>query len=255
MTTRQRIARVEDDLTGLETLHLIMSEVDELGLEGYARRIAERPIADAPLSRIFSAVETKTRAGLKGQSEPDVRQEVRRRVEEAAFLFHLVMRLNEMARPRAARQGLLACCLSFWLASLFGVRLEDDADEELVKAHVMDWGRWRWALDGVVAEMARDAAARHLLEERYLGGRVALFAETLNDEAATRDIIDRLVRVAETFPTGQGKPSDQPAVPLVSVEDEAVWIVDQARIHTFENMGDRESAVAVLERRLLGRPA
>ena len=101
-----------------------------------------------------------------------------------------------------------------------------------------------------------EGEAREQLEARYLGGRLALLSET--EEAWDRfaELVHRLWSIAGT-PSETAEPiedGDGAHDPLAGrVADRAQHLADDARISTFERLGETPRAVAVVERRLATR--
>lgn len=105
--------------------------------------------------------------------------------------------------------------------------------------------------------------AREQLEARYLGGRPSLLSEGDAEWERHAEHVDRLWSLGEELAPqacDQGPHESDPAFVDAAriieerVAERAKTIADDARVSTFESLGERPRAVAILERRLSRGP-
>lgn len=119
------------------------------------------------------------------------------------------------------------------------------------------WQTWHEVLDGLVTLLETEEGARAALERRYFDGRSVLFGDARAAWADLRDIVNRLVGLAELLgATGRqsaGGWSERRADVRSGADHgqaRATILADDARVKAFEILGDRPRAVRIMERRL-----
>jgi hypothetical protein len=260
VTTARRVAAVERALQPEEVVLRVIAEAQEhASLDAYARAVADVPVEAAPLSRILAESGAKARATARGQPRENMDKAVRRAVGDSMFRYILFLRLNTEALEIADHEGLRASAASFWMGSLLGGPREDDLEPAEWAEHQEDlrrcWKQWRSLVASLLVSVLVEEEAREALQSRYLGGRSALFADTATVWDRFADLVDRLWSIAETRRTDEDQAASERAEaegdPLANrVADRAERIADDARVSTFERLGDMPRAVAIMERRL-----
>jgi hypothetical protein len=260
MTAARRVAALESSLPPLDVVLRVLAEAQAYAsLDAYARAVAEVPVEAAPISRIAADTETSVRAALKGKPREEVEAAIRRAVGDAIFRFILFLRINSEALAMAEMEGLRATAAFFWMGCLLGGPREADLEPDEWQAHQAEqtaaWRLWRGVVASLLVVTLVEEDAREELKARYLGGRPALLAESQADWDRFVEQIDRLWLMAETLVPLN--PDEEERVDTANpdafderVADRVRHLADDARVSTFERIGETPRAVAIMERRL-----
>jgi len=267
--TERRLAKVETSLPPKEAvLHWLAEAQQFASLVDYVRSIIDLPVSAAPLTRIGDSVEAAVRSAFKGEPRQAVESAVRRAVGDAVFLFVLVLKLNGAALEVARLEGLRAAAISLWVGRLLGDPAADHpkADErelERSRERLEGWRQWHRVLDAILTDVGAEEVARATLERRYFDDQRVLFSDATEAWASLREIVDRLVALAELNQIAMraaDSPTDERATDSLAAqvpdtaESRAAILADDARVTAFELLGDRSRAVAIMERRLRAEP-
>ena len=260
MTAKRQLAAVEASLGPLEVVLKILAEAQEYAsLEAYARGIAKVPVGSSPMTRIASQTEASVRSGMKGKPRDEVDAAVRRAVGDAIFRYILFLRINTAALEIAEREGLRASACSYWMGCLFGGPHEADLKPAQWKEHQKEqadcWRLWRGVVASMLVLSLVEEDVREQLESRYLGGRPALLAETQKEWDRFADHVDRLWSISGNIvPLADDETAGVETVDSDSYDQRVAHrvrhLADDARISTFDRLGENGRAVAILERRL-----
>jgi hypothetical protein len=260
VTAKRQLAAVEASLGPLEIVIEVMAEAQEYAsLEAYAQGTAEVPVASAPMTRIGNQTEASVRSAMKGKPREDVDRAVRSAVGDAIFRYILFLRINTAALEIAEREGLRASACFYWMGCLLGGPREADLEPaewaEHEKEQADAWRLWRGVLASILVVSLVEEDAREQLEARYLGGHPALLAETQAEWDRFTEQVDRLWSISEkTAPLGQDEVKRVNELDLSSLDERvsrrARHLADDARISTFDRLGENSRAVAIIERRL-----
>jgi hypothetical protein len=197
---------------------------------------------------------------MKGQPREKVDAAVRRAVGDAVFRYVLFLRLNTSALEMSEREGLRAAETFYWMGCLLSGPREADLQPEEWIAHQAEqaeaWQSWRWVLASILVVSLVEEEAREHLQAHYLGGQLALLTGVQADWDRFAEQVDGLWSIAQSTGLGASAQGDKP--PPTEGEQEwdqrvherALVLADDARISTFERLGENLSAVAILERRL-----
>jgi hypothetical protein len=262
MTAARQLTAVEGSLQPLEIVLRVIAEGHEHATLGaYARAVAEAPVESAPMSRIAAEVEGSVRAAMKGQDRDAIRTAVEKSVGDAIFRYLLFVRINTATFEIAELEGLRAAAAFYWMGSLLGGPREDELDPDDWAEHQKEqhrcWEAWRGVVASLNLTLMIEDEARVELERRYLGGREALLGDV--DEVWERfaDQVERLWSLSEVMvPTTEDDVTAEATSAAPDTYDERVAervqrLADDARISTFERIGEMPRAVAIVERRLL----
>jgi hypothetical protein len=260
MTAARRVAALESSLQPLDIVLRVLAGAQEYaGIGAYARAVAEAPVESAPMSRIAADTEASVRAAMKGTPRPEVEAAVRRAVGDAIFRFILFLRINTAALDIAEREGLRAAACFYWMGCLLGGPHERDLEPEEWVAHQAEqtaaWRLWRGVVASLLVVTLVEEDARKQLEARYLGGRPALLAESQADWDRFDKHVDGLWSMSDKLvPLNPTEAERIDAVDLGSIDervaDRVQRLADDARVSTFERLGDLPRAVGIIERRL-----
>lgn len=260
MTAKRRVAAIEGSLDPLNiVLHVIAEAQEYASIDAYARGIADVPVESAPMSLIAAGIEACIRAAMKGKPREEVSAVVRRAVGDAIFRYVLFIRLNTSALELAEREGLRASACFYWMGCLLGGPREADLELAEWKEHQKEqaacWRSWHGVVASMLVLSLVEEDVREQLEARYLGGRPALLAETQKDWDRFADQVDRLWSIsANIVPPGQDETARVETVDSGSYDQRVAHrvrhLADDARISTFDRLGENLRAVAIIERRL-----
>jgi len=263
VTAARRVAALESSLRPLDVVLRVVAEAQEYAsLDAYARGVAEAPIESAPLSRIGAETEASVRAAMKGKPRDEVDGAVRRAVGDAIFRYILFVRINTAALEIADREGLRAATCFYWMGCLLGGPREADLEpadwKEHQKEQAESWRSWRGVVARILLLSLEEQDAREQFEARYLGGRPALLAETKSEWDRFAEQMDGLWSISEkVVPLSQDELKRVSKLDLASLDqrvaERARHIADDARVSTFERLGETPRAAAIMERRLLGQ--
>jgi hypothetical protein len=255
----RRVAKVEGSLQPREAVLAWLADAQQFPtLEAQARSIADQPVEAAPLSVISARVVAASRETLQGRPRDELERAVRRAVGDAVFLFSLVMVLNLRAFEVSKVEGLRATATFWWMAALFGGPHEPPASEADARERRDAWRLWRSVVDRLMTELRVEAAARTSLERRYLAGHDVLFADAATAWAGYVEFVEHLGGRAEILAPGEpakaGRRKPEGSGPGDSLDAQAEALAgrlaDDARVKAYEILGERERAVAIMERRL-----
>ena len=260
MTAVRRIAALEASLQPDELVRHVLAEALAFGsLEDYTRFMIGQPEEAAPLNRIASGTEAAVRASMKGQPRELIDDAVRRAVGDGMFAFILVLRINEAAFEIAQLEGLRASAAFFWMGMLLSGPDEEDLEPaewaEHKRKQASGWQSWRAVVAGLLATLTVEEDSRAQLEARYLGGQASLFADAETEWSKFAEIVDSLWSLSEKLvpltPAEQRRVSkDGGRLFDERVQARSRKLADDARISTFDRLGENSRALAILERRL-----
>jgi hypothetical protein len=260
VTAKRRVEALESSLRPLDVAHHVIAEDREFAsLDAYARAIADVPVEAAPMSRIAEQSEASVRSAAKGQPRDDVEAAVRRAVGDAIFRYILFLRMNTAALELAEREGLRATVMTFCMGCLLGGPREHDLTPEDWRAHQAEqanaWRVWRGVVGSLLLLVMVEDDARDQLEARYLGGQPALLAESQAEWDRFADLVDRLSSMSTNLARDDHDGEERALAEaehhyFERVAARAQWLADEARVATFERLGEMPRAVAIMERRV-----
>jgi hypothetical protein len=260
VTAARRVAALESSLRQVDVVLRVLAEAQAYAsIDAYARAVAEAPVESAPMSRIAADTEASVRAAMKGQQRPGVEAAVRRAVGDAIFRFILFLRINTEALAMAEKEGLRAAAAFYWMGCLLGGPREGDLEPEEWAAHQAEqtdaWRLWRGVVANLLVVTLVEEDAREQLEARYLGVRPALLAESQADWDRFVEQVDRLWSISEKLVPLNADEEERVATVSSDDLDQRVAerlqrLADDARVSTFERLGETPRAVAIIERRL-----
>jgi hypothetical protein len=263
VTAARRVAALELSLQPLDVVLRVLAEAQAYAsIDAYARGVAEVPIESAPLSRIGTETETSVRAAMKGEPREEIDRAVRRAVGDAIFRYILFLRINTAALEIADREGLRAATCFYWMGCLLGGPHERDLEPAEWVEHQGElanaWRLWRGVVASLLVVVMVEEDAREQLETRYLAGHPALLAESRADWDRFADQIDRLWSLsAEPVSHDPGEKEHVETVDTGAFDERVAErvrrLADDARVSTFERLGETPRATAITERRLLGQ--
>jgi hypothetical protein len=167
------------------------------------------------------------------------------------FLFCVVVVLNGHALEVARFKGLRAAAVFYWMGTLLGGPHGPPESEEDARERRDAWRSWRKAVDLLSTEVRIETEARAELERRYLGGHPVLFPDAATAWARHGEFVERLLGLAEAIEPA--RPTKRPSGGrslAARVEALATRLADDARVKAYELLGQRERAVAIMERRI-----
>jgi hypothetical protein len=227
----------------------------------YARELLDLPGAPHPLDQILDQVETALRGRHPGEERWHVDRMVWRAVGDAAFLFHLALRMDDAAGSFADRGELSRLLLQCQL----GAAVEDEArasrrrrsrplDDEHGRPGAA--GVWARAALDLVDDMRVEREARTLLERAHYRGQSTLFrssSRAWEDFEAACEVLDGMARahlnsdqVPGNKPSGGGRHDDSAGL---ATSRAAEW-VEEAQFVALRSLGRDDAARAIGIRRI-----
>jgi hypothetical protein len=257
MTLAARLARLEATTTPRDAVLAWLAEAQQFPtLPDYLAALRDAPREAWPLVRLAGQVETAVRARVKGTPQ-QVWGAVRRAVGDACFLVELVLQCNRAAHEVRDSAGLRWALLTKWSGLLSAeaelARLTRRADAEHAAREAQDW---RDALALALTTLYAEEVARASLERRYFAGQGVLFPGLAQAWAELLERLEWLAEHAEQLhgPAGPDgatlDPAELRARAAEGAAQRASELADLARIAALELLGERERALAVLERRI-----
>lgn len=260
MTAARQLAALEGSLQPLEVVLGVITEAQRHpGLDAYARAVAQAPIEAAPMSRIAAETATSARAAARGQGREAIDMAAHRAVGDAIFRYMLFLRINTAALEMAELEGLRASAGAFWMGCLLGGPRQEDLEPDEWAAHQEEqrraWQTWRGVIASLYLLLMVEDEAREQLEAKFLGGHEALLADVNETWDGFADEVERLWTMSEALVPISGEEAAAVAAAGTEVFDQRVAervrrIADDARVATFERLGDLPRAVVIMERRL-----
>jgi hypothetical protein len=258
--TIRRVAKLEGALLPPDAVLLWLAEAQQFpSLVEYTRSIIDLPVEAAPLSVISARVDAAVREASKGHPRDAVETAARRAQGDAVFLFCLVFILNGQALEVARIEGLRSVATFWWMGALLGGPHEAPTSDQDAREQRDAWRLWRTVVDRLISDVRVETEARVSLERRYLGGHDALFSDVAAAWAGHVDAVERLGRLAAVIESARlttavrrklgGSDSLEGRVGAL-----ASRLADDARVKAYEILGQRERAVAIMERRLRLEP-
>jgi len=249
----RRVTKLEGALLPREAVLAWLAEAQQFAsIVDHARAIADLPVEAAPLSVIGARVVAAVRAERKGRPCDEVERAALRAQGDAVCLFCLVMILNGRVLEVVQLEGLRAAAAFWWMGALLGGPHEPPISEKDAGERRDAWRNWRTLIDRLTTDVQVETRARASLERQYLGGHDILFPDAAAEWASHVEMVARLARLAMiTSVVEPTKPSRRrSSVEGTRVEALAGRLADDARVRAYEILGERERAVAIMERRL-----
>jgi len=167
------------------------------------------------------------------------------------FLFCLVVVLNGRALEVARVEGLRAAAVFYWMGTLLGGAQGPPESDKDARERREAWRSWRADVDRLVADVRVETEARAELERRFFGGHAILVPDAAAAWAGHVDFVERLLGLAEAIePARPTRRASGGESIKTRVEALATRLADDARVRAYELLGQRERAVAIMERRI-----
>lgn len=236
MTAKRRLAQVEASLTPQALVLHWLEEVQAYpSLVDYTRTILDLPVGEQPLNRMGRAARDAAKASAKGQSADAADRAARRAEGDVAFLFSLVMELNESTLEDCQVDRLWGHLLTIWLQALVGGAYGEPGAEQPSQAELATWETWFRCVGWMEVGIRVRAEAKKSLEGRYLGGHDSLFTDVGGESSALEGVFARLTKLRDgaraAFASGGWTPdgSETDLDVEAAVPDRARFLADNAR--------------------------
>jgi hypothetical protein len=254
VTTERRLAAVEAALTPTE---LVVRWLDEAHAHGGIDAFVRSALADAafvpPINQLARMAADGARASLKGKPREEINKAADQAVRETLFRFHLVMRINVITHDLLERELLLTALFSARLSLLI---TEPRAKRQKDPTYLERLTGLRDLISGSLAELKAAGQAREQVEQRYLGGHVALFPDDAVrwvEQLKTSEIVERLsIGLAEKDDARERTPLDPHAV-ADRVAGYAADLVEPAKVAALEDLDDGYRALGIATSWLRGK--
>jgi hypothetical protein len=254
VTTDRRLAAVEAALSPTE---LVLRWLTEAHAHGGVDAFVRSTLADAdfvpPINRLARMAADGARASLKGKPREEINKAADQAVRETLFRFHLVMRINVIGHDLLERELLLTALFSARLSLLFN---EPRAKCQKGSTYLGRLTGLRDLISGSLAELKAAGQAREEVEQRFLGGHVALFPDDAArwvEQLRTSEIVEQLaIGLAEKDGAPERTPLDPHAV-ADRVAGYAADLVEPAKVTALEQLDESRRALGIATSWLRGK--
>jgi hypothetical protein len=247
MTSERRLAKLETSLSPTQLVVRWLAEAHAYGtLEAYVGSILDLPGDQQPVDRLCREAHDGVRTRLRGKPTEEVRKAVNSALRETVFRFELVLRIYVTTRELLDREGLIDAALSAHVA----LATSEEARDADRLARLRDLLLLR------VGELQASQEARETVEERYLDGHGALFADVAaawDEQVTSTDMIaDMAVRLAGFDGVPAATPPDPDTVSRRTAELMAD-LVEPAKSTALEKLGESKQALGIANAWLRGK--
>ena len=247
MNQEKRIEKVQSSLTPKQAAILWLDELAKFpNLIEYVSHVHSLPPGNAPLERLPHQIEQAVRQSMKGSPEKEIWPEVRLGVRDVAFLIHIALNTNYKMLSRQREYHLLSMALSHWLHRLILKDAFDCRRDE--KVHLKNWVD---DAEGSLMELYGFQKAINAMSTQYFDGHPVLFPEL---SEYLRDIVKRIEGQTELFNKMFSGKKRCKRIDLdslrnaIKVGPEFVEIVEQSKAEALILIGERESAMELMEK-------
>jgi hypothetical protein len=265
MSARGRIAKLERAHGPASAVVLWVQAVNGYPtVEDFIRACIDEGHGTMDLERLQDQVVASVTDALKGEPPAEVARATGIALSDAHFLYNLVLVLNSSVFEFAGVAGLQASILFHELRSLRRDPLSEDvrarrADPEGANRVDAAWDAWQAAVEAFIGDVRAEERARSLVVGRFFDAQAVLYAQCARLSAsleAAAGLLDR--RRDDTAPTSSRTRAElrgrrNPKARSGSIESRAAAradeLIDDARVATYEHLGEHQRARAILERR------
>jgi hypothetical protein len=265
MSTRGRIAKLERSHRPASAVLMWVQSVNQYpSLDDFVRACIDEGQGTTDLDRLRDRVVASVTDALKGEPPAELARATGIALRDAYFLYHLVLVLNSSVLEFARAAALDTLVLIHEAGSLGRDPLSDDvkvrrADREGANRVDAAWNAWQVAVDAILDDVRAEERVRTIVLDRYFDGQAVLFTQFARSWAtleALADLLDR--KRVERAPRPVRRPArrrgrhnpDAQSDPMESrAASRANELIDDARIATYDKMGEHERAMAILESR------
>lgn len=230
MTLAKRLTAAENTLTPTELVVRWLTEAHAHGgVDAFVRSALDDAAFVPPINELARAASDGARASLKGRPVAEINKAADQAVRETLFRFHLVMRINVITR------------LSLLLNEPRAKRQKDPT-------YIERFTGLRDLISGSLAELKAAGRAREQVEQRYLGGHIALFPDDASrwvEQLTTSEIVERLsIGLAEKDGAPERTSLDPDAV-AARVAAYAADLIEPAKVTALEQLDEGRRAIGV----------
>jgi hypothetical protein len=239
MTLERRLAKIDETLSPTQLVLRWLAEAHAYrDVESYVASLLEKDPPVAPLDRLAREAIHGARTAMRGKRQELVDAAIRRTLRETVFRYELVLNINVVAHDLIDREGLIDAALGAQVALVTNREKREPEDIEWL-------GRLRDLLRYRVGELRATAAARALVQGRYLDDHLALFpdiARAWDEQVKSTGIIaDMAVRLAEIHDVPPPVPPDAEALSARATELVSD-LVEPAKAEALESIGEGRQA-------------
>jgi len=239
VTAERRLDKVEAALTPTQRILAWLDEAHAYGsLSAYVDSLLDKPPDEFPVNRLANDAATATRAALRGKPAETVGTAVRTALRATIFRFQLVLRINVVAHETIDRETLIYAVFAGQLALLAGENRQERLTDE---PHLRRLAQCRDITISRVDGWRAAQEARSIAEERYLGGRAALFPDTARDEAERLRSCMELAVMADAIAELDGlDPAERTEPEAITARAQALVadLVEPARATTLDQLDE-----------------
>lgn len=254
MSLARRVSALEASLTPTQLVQRWLDEAHSQGsMSAYVDSILDDEPEDFPLNRLCREAEAGARAGIRGRAREQTDAAVRAALEQTAFRFELVLRINVRTHELIDRQVLVDAVLCGNLAMLASGNAPNAAGDPTV---VEQLGSGRDLAIRHVIELHAFEEARSLVESRYLEGHPALFPDGVQEWEGQIAATERLAVMADRLAELDGAAPMELDVTDAIAARVPVYLEDlaePAKATALEKLGAGDRAMRIATRWVRGR--
>jgi hypothetical protein len=258
MTARRRVRKIEDSLSTAECVLLWVAEAQRYEtLDDYVETLRE-PGSITPLDAILARIDARFDTHPPARDETEASTAKRRAARNAAFLYQLVLTLNQATGDAVAQLGPFLAALIFEVGTLMRSPLSTDiAVRRLMRLEAAkvdrSWRFWRAAASGVLVEVRTAADAMASVQATRFAGHSVLFPRLEAEWAQVLKLADALRAVNEAVPravrrrsTGAQPDAERAPIPSSArLQTRVEGLLDDAQRWALYLLADHDRAVAV----------
>jgi len=254
VTLARRVAALEASLTPTQLVLRWLDEAHSHGsLSGYVASMLEDEPQNFPLNRLCREAAAGARPVAKGRTREQTDAAVRPALQQTAFRFELVLRINVSTHELIDKQVLVDAVLCGHFAMLASRHAPNAAGSPGLAEQL---GSSRDLALRRVVELHATQEARSLVESRYLDGHPALFPDGLQEWEGQVAATERLAVMADRLAELDGAVRtelDMPGAIAARVPAIVADLVEPAKVTALEKLGAGDRAIRIATSWVRGR--
>lgn len=252
MSQKVRLDKLHLSLTPKQAAILWVQELTRFqNLNEYVEYLLKHSEGHTPLSSLPDQVEQAVRDEMKGRPKDEIWQHVRLAVRDVVFLYYLVLKVNERALGKEREWRLLVIALA---EKLNGLIEEPFQVKRFKRKEHLNY--WREFAEQSLIELYIYEEMVNSVREQYYDGLQTLFPDV---EQTLKRVMGNIEEIVDTYKILFGRkvkgcesivPERLRSIARREMASEKYTPVDEAKIEALIFIGERDSAVELIEREL-----
>jgi len=249
MNQQTRLNKIQISLKPKQAAILWLQEIKQFpNITEYVNYLRDQPESALPMHYLPELVEKAVQEAMKGRQEKEVWDAVRLGVRDVAFLYYLVLNVNERGMNRLREWQYLYLALKYWLNWLISTHIERKGKREKVRIEA-----WKESVEYALVELYTYQISTESIADRYFDGNKILFPDLTEDIGSIIQKIERLVDVYDTFFTRQAKRDKEINLEYLheiagkQIGNDKFTSIDQAKAEALLFIGESDTAVELIE--------